>query len=383
MTPGTVERLSRASPRLARAALSRGAALPAARLAEADAALGPELAAVEADLAALARGARVAAAAARHLVAAGGKRVRPALLLLAHRAAGGRPGDPRARRLAAVAEAVHGATLLHDDVVDLGEARRGAPAARLVYGNAASVLGGDLLLVRALAVAADVRPALVPSLLSVLARMVDAEALQLERRGRAALALEEYRAVVDGKTASLFEWAAWAGGALARRPERAGALGRFGREVGAAFQVTDDLLDLFGAEAALGKGALADVREGKVTLPLVFALRADPGLAAALEAAARGEEGNAPRGRSRTGVEATTPSRSGAARPSTEPPSDVLEVLGARVREAARRGGGVEAARAEVASGTARAVEALAALPPSPERESLAEIARALAERAS
>ncbi len=323
-----------------------------------DAALGADLAAVESALAALGAGGNVAAAAARHLVRAGGKRVRPALCVLASRACGARAngaGGLTVRSLAAVAEAVHAATLLHDDVIDLGEMRRGALAARAVYGNAASVLGGDLLLVRGLALLEGLGlEDLLARLLGVLVRMVEAEALQLVRRGKAAVTAEEYFAIVEGKTASLFEWAAEAGaraGGAAPGDPRALALARYGREVGVAFQVQDDLLDLEGDPARLGKGVLADLREGKVTFPLIHALRADPGLAAPLEAAARGEV-------------------------------DDLHGLFARVRAAVRAGGGDEAARAEVEARTGRALGALEALPPSVSRAALEAVAHALAERA-
>jgi octaprenyl-diphosphate synthase len=312
------------------------------------------LAALDGDLAALAAGASVAAGAARHLVRAGGKRVRPAVCLLAAAAAGGAPPGEPARLVATIAEAIHAATLLHDDVIDLGDTRRGAAAARVVYGNAASVLGGDLLLARALALVEQAAtPGLLASVVDVLARMIDAEALQLERRGSAALTAEEYFAIALGKTAALFEWAAGEGAraATGREDERVQALRLFGRELGVAFQVADDLIDLRGDPALAGKGLLADVREGKVTFPLIGALRADPGLAGLLEAAACGEA--------------------------------VDEAgLGRRARRAAEAGGGITAARAEVARRTAAAVAALAHLPRSAAREGLAALARSLEERA-
>ncbi len=338
--------------------LSRAHGMPGLgrRLDEALAGVGPHLAEGEALLQRLAAGGDVAAIAARHLVAAGGKRVRPILTLLAAQAAdGGSPAETTVS-LAAVAEAVHAATLLHDDVIDAGEIRRGVAAARVVYGNAASVLGGDLLLVRALGlVEATGVDGLVASVLDLLDRMIAAEALQLERRGRASLTRAEYDAIVSGKTASLFAWAASAGarsvGRAATDPAVA-ALSEFGHETGVAFQITDDLLDLTGDPTRLGKGILTDVREGKVTFPLIHALECEPELAEPLEAAARGE------------------------------PCDP-ESLGRRLRDAAERGGGIEAARAEVVARTGAAVAALQTLPPSAAREALASVSRSLAVRSA
>jgi len=348
----------RAGGRLSATAEAHGAPAAARAISDLEALLAAPLASVEASLRAFAAGPRVSAEAARHLVRAGGKRVRPTLLLLAHRAAGGADGDPRPARLAAVSEALHGATLLHDDVIDQGEVRRGLPAARVVYGNSVSVLGGDLLLVRALEAVAAADPRgearLLPSVLGVLARMIDAEALQLERRGSATLSIEEYFAIVEGKTASLFEWSARTGAALALPADdpRIEALARFGREVGVAFQVADDALDLAGDAALFGKCLLTDVREGKVTYPLIFSLRADPGLGAALEAAARGDLS-----------------------------ADEARALFARASAAAVTGGGIAAARREVQDRTASARAALENLPPSPCRDALAAVAVALAER--
>ncbi len=230
----------------------------------------------------------LAAEAARHLLSAGGKRVRPLLVVLARRACSGAPSISDAEAsLAQAAELVHAATLLHDDVLDDGRIRRGLPAARVLWGNAASVLGGDFLLVRALELtaAAGVDGALTELLLAI-ARMIDGEALQLAHRGRADLDAAGYLAVVDGKTASLFAWCGRAGARLAGAPEpHIDALGAYGLHLGRAFQIVDDVLDVEGDPQALGKSVLCDLREGKLTLPILYALDGDPSLRRQLQAA--------------------------------------------------------------------------------------------------
>jgi len=228
--------------------------------------------------------------AARHLLLGPGKRLRPVLALVAGSLAGMRPAALLDAALAA--ELIHGATLLHDDVIDEGELRRGVPAARVVWGNSVSVLAGDLVLVRALQLVATYRhPGLLAEALRVLARMVDAEAVQLAARGRADGAIERYWAVVEGKTAALFEWAARAGALLAGDGALADRLGRFAAKCGLAFQVMDDLRDLAGGG---DKTVLADVREGKVTLPVAIAIQRAPALAAWIAGAAdRGADGAA------------------------------------------------------------------------------------------
>lgn len=216
--------------------------------------------------------------AARHLLARPGKRIRPLGVILAARL-GGRGLDPAVRGAAIAAELAHAATLLHDDVIDDGAERRGAPTARVVYGNAASVLGGDHLLLTALR-RLDGDPRLTASLIDTLARMVRAEALQLERRRRFDPDRALYLDIVEGKTAVLFAWALTAGGHLAGLDEPALAtLHRAGRALGMTFQLVDDLLDIAGDPALTGKDACADVREGKLTWPLLIASERDPAIA--------------------------------------------------------------------------------------------------------
>lgn len=262
---------------LERAAAARGAdAGLQARLAAVHSLLGDDLVWVEQALAeATSDGPMPATAAARHLVARGGKRVRPLALLLSAACFG--PITPVARELSVVAELVHSATLLHDDVVDEGNERRGSSAARLLWGNGISVLGGDLLLVHALSRALTHAPEVMPDLVATLRQLVEGEIIQL--RGRTELDVSEatYERILRGKTASLFSWAtrtgARLGGAGRRDQER---LGCFGERLGIAFQLVDDVLDYSGEQT--GKTLLADLTEGKLTLPLVLAVARVPEL---------------------------------------------------------------------------------------------------------
>jgi octaprenyl-diphosphate synthase len=238
--------------------------------------VGPDLASVEAALQRTAAEQGEVRDVVHHLLDLGGKRLRPMCLALAARAGTG--FGPAARELAVAVELVHSATLMHDDVVDLGERRRGAPAARLVYGNAASIFAGDYMLVDALR---RVRfagiPGLLERMLGTIEQMIVAEMRQLRARGSVHTRLPDYLAVVEGKTAALFRWALYAG---ARAGGLAGkactALERYGRLLGIAFQVVDDVLDLAGDPKVTGKALHADLREGKMTFPLIVAAERDP-----------------------------------------------------------------------------------------------------------
>jgi octaprenyl-diphosphate synthase len=244
-----------------------------------------ELTYVDAELQrAAAEGARPATLAADHLVGAGGKRVRPLTVLLSAACFG--PLPPAARELAVVSELVHSATLLHDDVIDDSPERRGHPAARTVWGNAVSVLAGDLLLTHALdrTLAADAR--VLAELVSTLRRLVDGEIVQL--RGRVKLDTSEttYFRILEDKTASLFGWSARAGAIVAGgSDDERDALGIFGERMGVAFQLVDDTLDYTGDSNETGKALLSDLGEGKLTLPLVLALSQAPSLMPMLERA--------------------------------------------------------------------------------------------------
>src|SRR5438552_324256 len=203
-----------------------------------------------------------------HLLAAGGKRLRPLLAVLAARAT-----DTSLEHAAAVgcaAELIHTATLYHDDVVDDGRVRRGRPAARMVFGNGLVVLVGDFCLARALeTVALTGSLPMVRSLASTVTEMAEGEVAQLERAGNPDATAHSYFDVIDRKTASLFAWCARVGGGLG--PALDGPLGRYGRALGRAFQIADDVLDCAVDEATAGKSVGHDIQEGKVTLPVLYA----------------------------------------------------------------------------------------------------------------
>jgi octaprenyl-diphosphate synthase len=257
------------------AAEARGAdARLQARLEHVQELLGQQLSWVERALGeAVEQGATPGTDAARHLIARGGKRVRPVVLLLSAACFGSIP--PAACELAVVAELLHSATLLHDDVIDEGMERRGAATSRQIWGNGVSVLAGDLLLVNALERTLAHAPDALPALVATLRRLVDGEIVQL--RGRTELDLREstYELVLRGKTASLFAWAASAGAGVGGATlEDCRRLGAFGEELGMAFQLVDDVLDYSGENT--GKTLLADLSEGKLTLPLVLAVERNP-----------------------------------------------------------------------------------------------------------
>jgi octaprenyl-diphosphate synthase len=248
----------------------------AARIADVGALVAREMQEVEALVSRqLEAGVAPATDAARHLFSAGGKRIRPLALLLANACFG--PISTHARGLAAAAELVHMATLLHDDVIDDGDQRRGIPTSRRVWGNAVSVLAGDLLLVEALRLGSTSHAETFRELVDTLKRLVDGEVVQLRGRATVSLAEATYFEVVRGKTASLFEWALRAGGREGEAQTPAvDALGAFGVHLGVAFQLVDDVLDYDGDVLLTGKSVLADLAEGKVTLPLIYAAEASP-----------------------------------------------------------------------------------------------------------
>lgn len=227
--------------------------------------------------------------ASHHLVAAGGKRVRPMACMLMTAACGGMP--QRSIPAAAAAELIHSATLLHDDVIDEGEERRNRPASRVLWGNLVSVLSGDLLLTRALQlVDGAALPGAMTDLLTTLERLIGGEVAQLKARGVDDLGVEGYLEIARGKTASLFGFACRSGARAAGRSDLVEAAGCFGEQIGIAFQVVDDVLDLTGNPREVGKKLGADLAEGKTTLPLAFALASDEGeLRALLPAARRGD----------------------------------------------------------------------------------------------
>jgi octaprenyl-diphosphate synthase len=202
----------------------------------------------------------------------GGKRLRPILLLLSARLFG--PTSESAVRLAAVVEMIHTATLVHDDVIDVAETRRGKPSPNILWGNHTSVLAGDWLYMQAFQIALRERNFHVLDILIALTqRMVEGELIQLERIGKLAVTEADYMELVDCKTASLFSACSRLGATIAGADEAAESkLGDFAWNLGIAFQLVDDILDFTAREKILGKPVGNDLREGKVTLPLIYAL---------------------------------------------------------------------------------------------------------------
>ncbi|MCB9689623.1 MAG: polyprenyl synthetase family protein [Alphaproteobacteria bacterium] len=218
---------------------------------------------------------------AGYLVAAGGKRLRPALTALGARVVG---MEPAPVRLMCVGELLHLGSLLHDDVVDDGDTRRDRPAAHRVYGNAVTVLTGDFCLARAVLLAAEEGGFdAVRALGDVVTEMAEGEVLQLQRAGDLSCTVEPYLDVVARKSAALIAWCVRAPALATGMHEEAALLEGFGRAVGIAFQITDDVLDY---SDSTGKSRGSDLRERKVTLPLIRAMERLPGLRAELE---RGE----------------------------------------------------------------------------------------------
>ena len=210
---------------------------------------------------------------ANHLISSGGKRLRPMLTIAMARLAG-YVADGHVK-LAAAVEFMHTATLLHDDVVDESELRRGKLAARMLWGNEASVLVGDFLLGQAFKMMVEVGNLRALEILSAAAAVIaEGEVMQLAAAKNTATTEDEYLAVIRAKTAELFAAACEVGPVLAERPKADLAACRsFGMNLGIAFQLVDDALDYGGKSAKLGKNVGDDFREGKITLPLVLSFR--------------------------------------------------------------------------------------------------------------
>ena len=210
---------------------------------------------------------------ANHLIASGGKRLRP-ILTLATADLCAYAGDG-AVKLAASVEFMHTATLLHDDVVDESDMRRGSVAARIKWGNEASVLVGDFLLGQAFRMMVEVGSLKALDILSAAATVIaEGEVMQLAAAKNTETTEDEYLAVIRAKTAELFAAACEVGPVIAERPRAEQAACRaYGMNLGIAFQLVDDVLDYGGTSASLGKNVGDDFREGKITLPIVLAFR--------------------------------------------------------------------------------------------------------------
>ncbi len=307
-----------------------------------------DLAAMESELRALPRRGDRVGKSATHLVELEGKRLRPLCVALAARVGDG--FSPKALRLGVAVELVHSATLLHDDVIDVGTLRRGVPTARVLYGNAASVYAGDWLLVEALRLVSEAEPALLASLLNTLDEMIQAEALQLELRGKLVKDRSVYFRVVEGKTAALFRWGMRAGAfAGGLSPDATRALEIYGHQLGIAFQVVDDALDLIGNATETGKALFTDLREGKLTYPLIEGMERDPSLVPLLGRILEEEQ--------------------------------VSPEVGSLVLRSLEEQGAIAASLALAESAADRAVEALAELPDTPARSALEVVARTAVRR--
>ena len=286
----------------------------------------------------------------QYIVAAGGKRLRPALLLLMCGALGYR-GDQRFN-LAAVVEFIHTATLLHDDVVDESTLRRGRATANEAFGNPASVLVGDFLYSRAFQMMVDVGDMRIMKTLAEATNVIaEGEVLQLMNMHDATLSEEGYLRVIRSKTAKLFEASARLAALLAQAPASVEQrCADYGQALGTAFQVIDDVLDYDGDVPEMGKNLGDDLREGKVTLPLIIAMQ-------------RGT--TAENAMIRQAIEMG----------STEQMAQVIAIV--------QGTGALQAARAAAAAEAQRAVDALTGWPESPYASALLELASQLLDRRS
>jgi octaprenyl-diphosphate synthase len=280
---------------------------------------------------------------ADHIVASGGKRLRPMLHTLAARAAG-YAGDNHTK-LAAIIEFIHTSTLLHDDVVDESDLRRGRKTANALWGNAASVLVGDFLYSRSFQLMVELDDMRIMRILADTTNTIaEGEVLQLLNIGNADVTEQAYLAVIERKTAVLFAAATELGGILGGLPaEQVAALRSYGMQLGYAFQIADDLLDYVSDADTLGKNIGDDLAEGKPTLPLIFAA----------ERATAEDRLSMRRAIEQGGLESLEP-----------------------VIEAIRKSGALELTRERALGHADAALSALDALPPSQWRDALATLAR-------
>lgn len=207
-----------------------------------------------------------------YIMFSGGKRIRPVLMILSARLCGYR-GDYD-KTLSVVFEYLHAATLLHDDLVDGAEVRRSNPVAHSIWGNSATVLVGDFLLARSISIATKTgQVPIIEAISHATAQMSEGEIHQLLHKRDLTLDEEQYMEVIRRKTACLIQTACQVGALLAKAPEaRVHALTQYGHNLGCAFQLVDDLLDYTADQELLGKATGADLKEGKLTLPLIFTL---------------------------------------------------------------------------------------------------------------
>jgi octaprenyl-diphosphate synthase len=283
-----------------------------------------------------------------YIVDAGGKRIRPMLVLLFANALGFQ--GPERYELAATVEFIHTATLLHDDVVDESSLRRGKETANALFGNAASVLVGDFLYSRAFQMMVSVNQLRVLDVLAEATNVIaEGEVLQLMNMHDADLSVDAYLKVIRFKTAKLFEASARLGAVLAKAPpEVEEACATYGRSLGTAFQLVDDLLDYEGCTAQLGKNVGDDLREGKPTLPLLVAM-------------------------ARAQADEKTLIRQAIEHGETTRLADILEII--------RRTGALDATRDAARAEAEKARLSLNVLPPSPHKNTLEDICARAVER--
>lgn len=285
-----------------------------------------------------------------HLVGAGGKRIRPLVVVLGFHAAAGGVGEARrndATEVAVALELIHSATLLHDDIIDGSELRRGRASAVQAFGVADSLVAGDFLFCRAFALCARFEAEVIRWAAQACVALTEGEMLQARFRRNPAVTVADYLEIVDRKTAALFATGARTAAHLAgATPAVIEALARAGRHLGMAFQMQDDLLDIDGSLASTGKPPGLDLRDGNPSLPIVLGLQADPAL--------------------RTLFTVPVPG-----------PRDVEEAI-ARLRAA----GVLDAVRRHVEHELDTGLAALSQLPPSEASRALVELTRALATRA-
>jgi len=210
---------------------------------------------------------------AGHILFSGGKRLRPLLMVLSARLCG--YDGNHEKTFSTIFEYLHAATLLHDDLVDEATLRRGKPVAHSIWGNAIAVLVGDFLLARSLSIAAETnRPDVINVVAEITENMSQGEIHQLMKKGSLDLTEEEYMEIIRRKTAVLFQGACRVGALISDVPQqKETALAAYGFNLGLAFQMVDDLLDYSQDTPALGKKVGADLKEGKLTLPVIYSLK--------------------------------------------------------------------------------------------------------------
>ena len=286
----------------------------------------------------------------RYIAESGGKRVRPTLVLLASRACGYK-GDQDIL-YASVFEFIHTATLVHDDVIDGAALRRGRHSVNSRWGNTLTVLLGDYLYIRSLKMALRGEDLRVLNLLAdITLKMIEGELMQTHTKGRVDLTEKEYLEIVTRKTAALFAGCCRTAGLLTRRDDWLTSLGDFGLALGTAYQLVDDLLDLTAKEAVLGKPVASDLREGKLTLPVIDLLSRRPSLEPAVRRIIDHPQ-------------------------DSEPAYD-------RLLEGLHEEGCIERTRHRAEREASRAREALDILPPSAYRDALASLPELLVSRTS